>query len=65
MEIMYIRLNKTTWQDKRIKAMNKIISNYNLSTETFIEEYNRVCVSKAENKQQYKGEKNVSNNERR
>lgn len=65
MEIMYIRLNKTTWQDKRIKAMNKIISNYNLSTETFIEEYNRVCVSKAENKKQYKGEKNVSNNERR
>ncbi len=62
---MYIRLNKTTWQDKRIKAMNKIISNYNLSTETFIEEYNRVCVSKAENKKQYKGEKNVSNNERR
>jgi hypothetical protein len=58
MEIMYIRLNKTTWQDKRIKAMNKIISNYNLSTETFIEEYNRVCVSKAENKKQYKGEKN-------
>jgi hypothetical protein len=55
---MYIRLNKTTWQDKRIKAMNKIISNYNLSTETFIEEYNRVCVSKAENKQQYKGENN-------
>lgn len=62
---MYIRLNKTTWQDKRIKAMNKIISNYNLSTETFIEEYNRVCVSKAKNKKQYKGEKNVSNNERR
>ena len=57
MEIMYIRLNKTTWQDKRIKAMNKIISNYNLRTETFIEEYNRVCVSKAENKKQYKGER--------
>ena len=55
---MYIRSNKTTWQDKRIKAMNKIISNYNLSTETFIEEYNRVCVSKAENKKQYKGERN-------
>ncbi len=56
---MYIRSNPpTTWQDKRIKAMNKIISNYNLSTETFIEEYNRVCVSKAENKKQYKGEKN-------
>jgi len=55
---MYIRLDKTTWQDKRIKAMNKIISNYNLSTETFIEEYNRVCVSKAENKKEYKGERN-------
>jgi hypothetical protein len=56
---MYIR-SKTTasWQDKRIKAMNKVISNYNLKTETFIEEYNRVCVSKSENKKQYKGEKN-------
>jgi hypothetical protein len=55
---MYIRLNKTTWQDKRIKAMNRVIEKYNSSTETFIEEYNRVCVSKAENKQQYKGENN-------
>ena len=56
---MYIR-SKTTasWQDKRIKAMNKVISNYNLNTETFIEEYNRVCVSKSENKKQYKGESN-------
>jgi hypothetical protein len=56
---MYIR-SKTTasWQDKRIKAMNKVISNYNLKTETFIEEYNRVCVSKSENKKQYKGESN-------
>ena len=62
---MYIRSNKTSWQDKRIQAMNKVISNYNLSTETFIEEYNRVCVSKAENKKQYKGESNVSNNKRR
>jgi len=55
---MYIRSNKTSWQDKRIQAMNKVISNYNLSTETFIEEYNRVCVSKSKNKKQYKGEKN-------
>ncbi len=56
---MYIR-SKTTasWQDKRIQAMNKVISNYNLSTEIFIEEYNRVCVSKSENKKQYKGESN-------
>ena len=48
----------TTWQDKRIKAMNKVISKHNQKTETFIEEYNRVCVSKAENKKQYKGENN-------
>ena len=52
--------SKTTssWKDKRIKAMNKVISNYNLRTETFIEEYNRVCVSKSKNKKQYKGESN-------
>jgi hypothetical protein len=56
---MYIH-SKTTdsWQSKRVKAMNKIIEKYNLSTETFIEEYNRVCVSKSENKKQYKGESN-------
>ena len=65
MEIMYIRSNKTTWQDKRIKAMNRVIEKYNSSTELFIEEYNRVCVSKAQTKKQYKGENNVSNNERR
>jgi len=62
---MYIRSNKTTWQDKRIKSMNRIIEKYNLSTETFIEEYNRVCTSEAKTKKQYKGENNVSNNERR
>ena len=55
----YIRSKKTTsWQDKRIQAMQRVINNNNLSTETFIEEYNRVCVSKAENKKQYKGENN-------
>ncbi len=62
---MYIRSNKTSWQDKRIQAMNKIIKQNDYKTEMFIEEYNRVCVSKAENKKQYKGEKNVSNNKRR
>ena len=56
MEIMYIRSDKTTWQDKRIKAMNRVIEKYNSSTELFIEEYNRVCVSKAKNKKKYKGE---------
>ncbi len=55
---MYIRSNKTLWQDKRIKSMNRIIEKYNLSTEIFIEEYNRVCVSKAQTKKQYKGENN-------
>ena len=55
---MYIRSNKTTWQDKRIKAMNRVIEKYNSSTELFIEEYNRVSNSKAENKKQYKGENN-------
>ena len=55
---MYIRSDKTMWQDKRIKAMNRVIEKYNSSTELFIEEYNRVCVSKAKTKKQYKGERN-------
>ena len=55
---MYIQSSKTSWQDKRIKAMNRIISKNKFKTEHFIEEYNRVCVSKAENKKQYKGENN-------
>lgn len=62
---MYIRSDKTTWQDKRIKAMNKVIENHNQEEELFIEEYNRINSSKAENKKQYKGENNVSNNKRR
>jgi len=57
---MYIHSNKTTtWQDKRIKAMNKIISkskDKKETTEHYLAEYNRVCVSTAKNKQQYKGE---------
>ena len=55
---MYIQSSKTSWQDKRIKAMNRIISKNKFKTEHFIEEYNRVCVSNAKNKQQYKGENN-------
>ena len=55
---MYIQSSKTSWQDKRIKAMNRIIKKNHFKTEHFIEEYNRVCVSKAKNKQQYKGENN-------
>jgi len=51
---------KTTssWKDKRIEAMNKVIKHHHYKAELFIEEYNRVSSSKAENKQQYKGESN-------
>ena len=58
---MYIRSKKDLWKTKRIKAMNRIISKSKAKKETtehFLAEYNRVCVSKAENKQQYKGENN-------
>ena len=56
---MYIRSKKDSWKSKRIKAMNKIISKSKTkkeTTENYLAEYNRVCVSNAENKQQYKGE---------
>ena len=58
---MYIRSKKDLWKTKRIKAMNKIISKSKTKKETtehYLAEYNRVCVSNAENKQQYKGENN-------
>ena len=55
---MYIQSSKTSWQDKRIKAMNRIIKKNHFKTEHFIEEYNRVCVSNAKNKREYKGENN-------
>ena len=65
---MYIRSKKDLWKTKRIKAMNRIISKSKAKKETtehYLAEYNRVCVSKAENKQQYKGECNDNNQERR
>ena len=56
---MYIRSKTTSsWKDKRIQAMNKIIKQNHYKTEALIEEYNKVCVSKSENKKQYKGESN-------
>ena len=58
---MYIRSKKDLWKSKRIKAMNRIISRSKAKKETtehYLAEYNRVCVSNAENKQQYKGENN-------
>ena len=62
---MYIRSKKDLWKTKRIKAMNRIISKSKAKKETtehYLAEYNRVCVSKAENKQQYKGENKCQNN---
>ena len=58
---MYIRSKKDSWKSKRIKAMNRILSRSKAKKETtehYLAEYNRVCVSNAENKQQYKGENN-------
>ena len=58
---MYIRSKKDLWKTKRIKAINKVISKSKAKKETteyYLPEYNRVCVSNAENKQQYKGENN-------
>jgi len=58
---MYIRSKQTTtWQDKRINAMNKIIKQSQDKSEALIEEYNKINSSKAENKKQYKGESNAS-----
>ena len=58
---MYIQSKTTSsWKDKRIEAMNKIIKQNHYKTESLIEEYNRVSNSKAENKKQYKGESNAN-----
>jgi len=65
---MYIRSKKDLWKTKRIKAINKVISKSKAKKETteyYLPEYNRICVSNAENKQQYKGENNDNNQERR
>jgi hypothetical protein len=62
---MYIRSKKDSWKSKRIKAMNRVISKSKTkkeTTENYLAEYNRVCVSNAENKQQYKGENKCQNN---
>ena len=62
---MYIRSNKISWREKRIKAINKVISKSKAKKETteyYLPEYNRICVSNAENKQQYKGENKCQNN---
>ena len=65
---MYIRSKKDSWKSKRIKAINKVISksiDKKETTEDYVPEYNRICVSKAVNKKEYKGENNDNNQERR
>ena len=50
-----------TWQDKRINAINRKIKNgvakgYSAQniTESYIDEYDKICNSKAESKKEYK-----------
>ena len=43
----------TTWKDKRISAMNKLIKKNNSSTINYLEEYDSGCSSKAKNKTEY------------
>ena len=62
---MYLCKDKPSWQDKRIKAMDRFISNVPVSgrqdvAEYFTDEYVRIINSKAKNKQQYKGENNAN-----
>lgn len=53
---MLINLDKKTWKEKRIFAINRKIKRKKLSTLVYLDEYEKVINSKAKNKQQYKGE---------
>ena len=55
---MDLSKDKTSWQDKRIFAMNRVIKTKGLSTLDYLDEYEKVTNSKAKNKKQYKGENN-------
>jgi len=57
---MDLSKDKTSWQDKRIFAMNRVIKTKGLSTLDYLDEYERVTNSKAKNKKQYKGENNAN-----
>ena len=55
-------ISHSSWKDKRIQAMNRKIKKNPYSGEYYIDEYDRVTMSKAKTKKEYKGEiKNVSN----
>ena len=43
----------TTWKDKRISAMNKLIKKNNSSTINYLDEHDSVCSSKAKTKTEY------------
>jgi hypothetical protein len=56
---MAMPLNKISWQDKRIKAMDRTIFRKKFTHEYLVDEYCAIINSKAKNKKQYKGEKNA------
>jgi hypothetical protein len=51
---MDLSKDKTSWQDKRVFAMNRVIKRKGLSTLNYLDEYERVTNSKAKNKKEYK-----------
>ena len=56
---MDLSKDKTSWQDKRIRAMDRFILNVPVSgrqdvAEYFTDEYVRIITSKAKNKKEYK-----------
>ena len=61
---MKVEINKNkSWQDKRIKAINRKIKNgvakgYSAQniTESYIDEYDRICNSQARDKEEYKAQ---------
>ena len=58
--IYNMKTNNKNWQSKRIDAINRKIKNFpyskNIMTENYIDEYSRVCNSKASNKEEYKAQ---------
>ena len=56
---MDLSKDKTSWQDKRIRAMNRVVGKNKYKHEYYAEEYFAIIISKAKNKKQYKGENNV------
>jgi len=56
---MDLSKDKTSWQDKRIKAMDRTIFRKKFTHEYLVDEYCAIINSKAKNKKQYKGENNA------